>query len=92
MEWFMANGRNHLLKSPEPLTGQCGIQPIITSRPDFFTYDAAVMIPPNPCRPCLMVAAMSVDVIDEEPLDFAKSRGVMPVDEADLTQLALPFE
>jgi hypothetical protein len=94
MEWFMANGRNHLLKAPEPLTGQCGIQPIIPrdSRPGFKVYDLLVEVPPNACRPCLMVAALSDEVIDEEPMDFARGRGVMPVDEGDIIQLDLPFE
>jgi len=91
LDWFMANGRNHLLKADQPLTGQCGIQPMIAkeSRPPVVTYDPASEIPPSPCRSCLMVAALEHEAIDEEPMGFARSRGVMPVDEPDIVKLGL---
>ena len=90
----MANGRNHLLKASEPLTGQCGIQPMLREgqRPDFVAYDPASEVPPSSCRPCLMVSALSEGVIDPEPMGFARGRGVVPLEESDLIQLELPFE
>lgn len=92
MLWFKANGRMHLLKWEEPLTGHCNVQPIMTERPALVPYDPVYEVPPDPCRPCLMVAAMQDDVIDAEPAGFAKDRGVIPVDEADLVVRGVTFE
>lgn len=78
--WFKANGKMHQLKTEEPLTGQCGVKPLLDEAPAFVPYDPIHEVPSDPCRACLMVVAISDDVVDSEPMDVAISRGVLPVE------------
>lgn len=90
LKWYWINGRNHLRdEAEESWTAECGLQPLIDHEPPSMVYDSVTQLPHEPCRVCLMVAAMDDDVVDPEPMEIAKARGVMPIDEDDVERLGL---
>lgn len=95
LSWFKWNGKLHLVAErgslADPVKGHCGIQPATTVTIEALDVDLDDAMVSRPCRTCLLEAATRDGAIEAEPMDFARERGVMPMDDEALQERKVTF-